>query len=350
MKSPAFEENVLGVVRKQLGRSIDVPARGPSDRRAIWNYDALERRLVLELSATTISKNFQTQMAASPSYLFCLGYWLDMDCLLRVTGPIPTDGLRRLHWNRAAFVIQQLERASSGRFRAEIPSGWTWPAVPLLNHERGRRSPKMRSGLTPERTLEISICQKHEAQKDFSAHVDEIGSFEHQLPLGLFDGVISRKSAWTPGGGSQVDLWAAAVDGMTVHLFELKANGNQPLGMLPQALYYGRLLHHLRVGLDDRRQIGGNCVHLDAIRQAKQIQFWLAGPKVHPLLLSGQRSPLARFNEAYRYEGLAFNILPLELTSQHHWARWSWEGRWPAAEPRSSTIAQTIPVDDPRPD
>ena len=70
-----------------------------------------------------------------------------------------------------------------------------------------------------------------------------------QLPIGLFEGDPTAAGRWTPAGKSQVDFWALSRDFGTVHLFELKAAGNAPLGM-PQEAF--------RAAVDRRQAAFGN--------------------------------------------------------------------------------------------
>jgi hypothetical protein len=329
MCTEAFNRCVLGPIRVALKSAIRVPD-GPS-----WDFDESAAQIVLTLPAESLSGNLQDRVPASPSYLFCLGYWLELiaghpiNCLLRVTGRAP---ISRQHWNRAVFVIDQLERALPSRFRAEIAPDdrWRWPDAPHLNVALTARSNAAKANDKAEHILEMSLVENEEARANFSAEVEPVGQFRRQLPVGMFEGPKASTTHWTPGGASQVDLWTASLDGETIHLFELKAHNNKPLGMLPQAIYYARLLHHLRVGLDDGRTIAGTCLSLDSIRRARRIRMWLAGPHVHPLLRSGSNSPLEWLNAGFTTTDLRFDILLLEVTSTKHWSKWCWESRWPA--------------------
>lgn len=150
-----------------------------------------------------------------------------------------------------------------------------------------------------------------------------IGVRGRQLPVGLFTKVVSKPTQWTPAGASQVDLWALSPDRVTLHLFELKVEGNMPLGILPEALYYTRLLHYVRTCGVDGRIVRGEG-ELDRILRderspIRQISMWLSAPRIHPLL--GPRftegkgtkiraTPLERLNDAMSIDGVQFSVAP----------------------------------------
>ena len=180
----------------------------------------------------------------------------------------------------------------------------------MINTPQGERGSPRKGGPLSEHNLEVQITDTPALRQHFSEHVADLAFFRRQLPLGLFDTTISKATAWTPGGSSQADLWGTSENGETLHLFELKTKGNTPLGIIPEAFYYGRLLHHIRVGLPDGRQIDGSGDGFEAAREAERIVVWLIAPRLHPLVFSLGGSPLRWLNTGL---GLEFRFLPFEL-------------------------------------
>lgn len=62
-----------------------------------------------------------------------------------------------------------------------------------------------------------------------------------QLPVGLFDRVVSKKTAIFPGGSSAIDLWGVDAK-KRAWIFELKAKGNTTLGIISELLLYANLI------------------------------------------------------------------------------------------------------------
>lgn len=89
-----------------------------------------------------------------------------------------------------------------------------------------------------EAALEARICSLLNAEAP--------GTTNHQLPVGLFDKKLSKMTALTPGGGSQVDLWQISHD--VFRIYELKDTvntDNRKVGILSELMYYANLMVHL---------------------------------------------------------------------------------------------------------
>ena len=326
----SFEELVLIPVRKHLGRRIMVPSG------ATWS--ALERddgvlELVVDLDVDALAADFQKDLAAAPSFLFCLAFWLEKaagastTCRIRVRGTPPMAGAKLLHWRRSLFLLHEVEAIIPDRFAVEAPDRWRWPDRPVLNASKSARSSAAGDDDKPEHRLEAYLCREPAALDTFSAVVTPITRFRRQLPVGLFDGEVSKATAWTPGGASQIDLWAQSPDGKILHVFELKAlarNGkpNAKVGIIPEALYYSRLLHHVRVGLGDGRRVAGGGEGVDAARKAEKIVMWLVAPAYHPLAFLGGETPLEWLNAGMAGDGVEFRVLPVELDEDGFLAAW----------------------------
>ncbi len=158
-----------------------------------------------------------------------------------------------------------------------------------------------------------------------------------QLPVGLFEGPVARHTAVSPGGKEQVDLWCLSRDRTVLHLFELKINGNQKVGIIPEALYYARLIGYARAGfpcpwgasiLQDERK-GKAPADLSAVQR---IVMWLTAPDFHPLVWSAQGTPLEWFNRALHSSAIEFRIakyLPVQPSVPGASSSVHWTATWP---------------------
>ena len=322
---------VLARVRLHLKRSdIAVPAAG------VWSTTTREGRTELRLTigAAALSRNLQEASAASPSFLICIAYWLAqlpgtdarVTCRIDVEGEVPVEPTQLRHWRRSRFLLDEFERAMAGRLIVTAPDTWQWPAHPVLNAARAERTTDVHEGSTSEDALERWLC-RDDRWAGFPVPVVNV---RRQLPVGLFNGAVNSASRWTPAGKSQVDLWGWSPDGTTLHLVELKAGDNRPLGVLPEAFYYARLLHYARAGLPDGRTITTTREDLGAaLCAAEQPAMWLIAPAVHPLLLHGGRSPLEWLNDGTRKDHVALGIVPFDGTPRDSSFRWSPERGWP---------------------
>jgi hypothetical protein len=322
-----FRSRVIDPVRRHLGRTIDVP-KGPHWRAEEQGDDMV---LILEIESDVLAHNIQAALDAAPSFLLCLAYWLEVEsgrrvrCSVRVRGGAPADKPGLLHWRKSLFILDEYQRVLPHRFEVQSSQHWTWPAAPLLNVSRSDREDGGDTLPPSAHRLMMSICNTPQTVRDFCV---PIRGFQRQLPVGLFDGDASAERRWTPAGKSQVDMWAVSNDECTVHLLELKAVGNLPLGMLPEAFYYLRLLHHLRVGIGgDTHFVEQYSPAHDAIRKASRLEMWLVAPAYHPLLLpelrqDSRQSPIDWLNDGMKDDGAALRLLPVELTGDGDWKHW----------------------------
>lgn len=331
----AREGESMNSARKLIGKYLKNPSiRIPA--QVLWNVkDAGESiQLSLTIRAADLSRNIQCQLAATPSYLVCFAYWLEIvcqkptTCRIRIEGEIPTEAKQIKHWRRSLFLINEMKILLRKRISVISPDNWQWPQQPYLNEKRQDRKNEQRKQHNPEHRLEISLCRSSKAAREFAdkANVGAITRFERQLPVGLFGGEVGRNSHWTPGGGSQVDLWAQSRDGQTFHLFELKAldragRPNKPLGIIPEALYYLRLLHYVRVGISGGGSIIANNMDIQKLRSAKKIVMWLVAPEYHPLVINDGNSPIIWFNESMGSE-CSLRIMRIKLDANNEYAGW----------------------------
>ena len=329
----SFEALVLAPVRGYLGRGIKVPSGATwSTRTGQINGEGV-LHLHVDLTVDALAADFQKDLPAAPSFLLCLAYWIERAtgvktrCKVRFHGDPPTGGSKLLHWRRSLFLLHELDTILGERFAVEAPDRWRWPSRPVLNAPKSARSTAAGEDDKPEHRLEAYLCREPAALDSFFKEVTPITRFRRQLPVGLFEGKVSKDTAWTPGGGSQIDLWAQSPDGRVLHLFELKAltrsrKPNAKVGIIPEALYYARLLHHVRVGLGDGRQIEGGGEGVEAARKAEKVVMWLVAPAYHPLVFLDQETPLEWVNEGMAGDGVEIRGLPIELDGDGLLAGW----------------------------
>ena len=114
---------------------------------------------------------------------------------------------------------------------------------------------------------------------------------DEQLPVGLFrNGIVSEENALTPGHASQIDLWQ--LDNDTMRVCELKAKGNEPIGIISELFYYVCIVKNIASGHikcpDASKAISYR--HFKDFAEAvangkihKIIGYFIA-PRLHPLL------------------------------------------------------------------
>lgn len=289
-----FDAHVVKPVREYLRRPVRLPSVGT------WSLEH-ERGtpvLRLELAADALGHNLQTNRAAAPFFLLCFAYWYahlaDTETRLRVDvhGAPPTKTLQLRHYRRAWLALEALEAALGDQLVVTGAPAERWPATTVLNAPHIERSTHAERTTGAEHQVEVLLTRDAHLADQFSELFAPISRFRRQLPLGLFDGEVSGKKHWTPGGGAQADLWSTSPDGRVFHLFELKVRGNTMVGVLPELLTYLWILDRVRVGWPDGRSVRGGGPGAQAARSASSIAGWIVAPNLHPLLRSDGRTPI----------------------------------------------------------
>lgn len=67
---------------------------------------------------------------------------------------------------------------------------------------------------------------------------------DQQLPVGVFNNVISKTNCVMPRGKSQIDIWA--LQGDTLHIFELKRPNNLRVGIISELMYYVNIMNDIK--------------------------------------------------------------------------------------------------------
>jgi hypothetical protein len=298
---------LLSALRRHTGRNLKLPTG------CDWDADMLPDgalRITVTLPAAAFDKNLQDDLPAAPFFALCLAYWHERTTgeptriRVRVAGtPAPTP-----HATRLRFVLHELAASLPGRLTVEPAIAWPLPPTAVMNREVASRATSTGRGPLSEAELERRIVVDPALRADFSARVTPIDHFRRQLPLGVFAGTVATANAVFPHGAAQVDLWAVSPDRRVLHLFELKARDNAKVGILPEALAYARLLHHVRVG-----RIGGEGEGLAAARAASRIVMWLTAPDYHPFVRFGDDSPIRWINAGMVADAVELRFLPFDL-------------------------------------
>ena len=161
-----------------------------------------------------------------------------------------------------------------------------------------------------------------------------LGNANHQLPMGLFDGTVSKATAITPGGASQADLWR--IDHDKFYVYELKDcinSDNTHVGIITELMFYANVLYRLFITHDiqypleadnfrtDKREKASRGLELilDAIHahSIAQIKAVLLTDRLHPLIEYAKEQLLSDMNQgkaAVEYEySTVLQLMPAEL-------------------------------------
>lgn len=272
-----------------------------------------EGRVVVrvEMDAGLLDGDIQADGPSSPSRALCFAAWLtELGTPARAEVVVhgrPAEDNQLVR--RSLFLLNEYERLLPDLFGYSCDAAWAWPPSPVFNVE-GRRDPS-RAPAGGERRVVWDLINSPTAVTELTRLFGPIETPQDQLPVGLFQGKVSAPTAWTPGGGCAADMWTVTHDGRDLHLFEVKLRGNEPLGVLPEAFYYTRLLAYVRDDAEIRFRPSG--VGMNAARACARVFMWLSAPKLHPLVFHPEHGspPLRRLGEALAPRQVQLGVLPL---------------------------------------
>ncbi len=191
-----------------------------------------KKTLTLKLTKNGVCKNMQDDCSAFESWAFALKHYcakfvdnveIDWD---------EPDAINDQHYNRFIYrltrFVQNYDWATTNK---RIPP---MPSLLYCSAPNGEAAPKEKHKIGDEGRIECEFVEKNEKNYDV---------IDHQLPVGLFDGVVKDTTHFTPGRLSQIDIWA--IDGDMLKIFELKRPKNNPLGIISELMFYTNVVNDL---------------------------------------------------------------------------------------------------------
>lgn len=170
----------------------------------------------------------------------------------------------------------------------------------LLNIPSKRDEKTFRN--TKEGVLEHQFV--HGNLKDVLKEISNAVSLSRQLPVGVFENVVSKKTSIFTGGKSAIDIWGFSKENELL-VFELKADNNVKVGILSELYFYVSVLKMLK----KQTFRHDNCNQEDILKIAKfdQIKAFFLCPSIHPLIDKKILDLLNEPNSQIKYHYINFD-------------------------------------------
>jgi len=128
---------------------------------------------------------------------------------------------------------------------------------------------------------------------------------DQQLPVGVFNSVISKATCVMPHGKSQIDIWA--LSGNTLHIFELKKPNNLMVGIISELMYYVNIMNDIKNRRIQYPQDAGLCEYRNfgvlynslCLNKIHSIKGHFLATKLHPLISS---TVINLLNDSYTHK------------------------------------------------
>ena len=297
--------------------------------------------LFLTIDSDGVLQNMQNDASAFEGWVFCIRSFF------------PTIKSAVINWDDPAFSTEEKvsinQKKHFNRFLLRViwfVENYSWAAVAASKKEIIEEFRHSFNSLTLNFPLQDSKDKSEKGENDrkmkYEAlletavyqYLSTLGNANHQLPMGLFDGTVSKATAITPGGASQADLWR--IDNDMFCVYELKDcinTDNTHVGIITELMFYANVLSRLlitneiqypyeadkfRTNKRDKASRGLELI-LDAIHahSITHIKAVLLTDRLHPLIEYSKEQLLTDINKgksAIKFEhSTVLQLMPAEL-------------------------------------
>jgi hypothetical protein len=254
---------------------------------------------VIEMAHDGVTRNLQSNAAAFEAWALVLHRWCGAQHValrwqpVEVQERLEADATRwppaQLHYQRFLYRLLKFDLlfgadwfqadAALARAQSRCRDG-----AMFLNAPGARVGTKPKD--KPEARIEWELL--HGPGSALKTYCDSPVRWlpDRQIPVGLFTrDVPMARHAIFPGGAGAIDLAALGDD--RLWLFELKADGNMPLGTLSEILFYTAVMRDLCTGAIRPARAAAvtpDKLTAPAMAAARRITGVMLAPRLHPLL------------------------------------------------------------------
>ncbi len=265
------------------------------------------KNLTLRLLKSGLKANMQDNESAFESWAIALRFYLP-EFITTVTIDWDDNIVGDLHFNRFVYRLAKFVQTYEWvRLSKKLPD---IPTVLVCNCPNGVAAEQTAHTQDSEGWLECEFVRKKAKGYD---------AINHQLPVGLFAEEVSKTTHFTTGQKSAIDIWA--LKGKDFFIFELKKNGNNPLGIISELMFYTNVIQDLfshRIQFESenakvRKAIKENYRGFKEIYELytrgniEKINAVLLAEKFHPLITDGFID-FINDSARYKYCNIAFSI------------------------------------------
>ena len=293
------------------------------------------------IDADGVLQNMQNDASAFEGWVFCIKSFFP-----NITNVI-------IDWGEPVFSLEEKVQANQrkhfNRFLLRVVwfvENYSWATVAKSKKETIEVFDRRISQLTLNFPLQDSKdksekgdndkAMKYEAMLETAVYqyLSTLGNANHQLPMGLFDGAVSKATAITPGGASQADLWR--IDHDKFYVYELKDcinSDNTHVGIITELMFYANVLYRLLITHEIQYPLEADKFHTDKREKASrglelvldaihahsitEIKAVLLTDRLHPLIEYAKELLLSDMNQgmaAIKFEhSTVLQLLPAEL-------------------------------------
>ena len=245
-------------------------------------YEIIDNSVMITLTSQSICSNMQVDGGCFEGWSLVLKRWGNFDKVILNWDEV--GDIENGHFQRFLFRVQNFTRdfnpwfSVSSNCQKQLIHSKINEVEEFIINEPGKRTNKVSNN--PEAQLEDYFVNK-DSKKSLKKGTNA-DFIERQLPVGVFKNSISKKNSIFTGGKSAIDIWGISLKNELL-IFELKAEGNNKIGIISELYCYVSIMHNVRKKRFKYLNVDSNSNLKSIINSSSIIGYFLV-PKLHPLI------------------------------------------------------------------
>ncbi|MDR2917065.1 MAG: hypothetical protein LBV74_19915 [Tannerella sp.] len=275
MKKEEIIENLKEITGK---KNVSLPSS--------IDFEIEKNVLAITMTEKGLRANMQCNKSAFDGWAFCLKAWLP-ELIKEVS--ICWNPLKRNEYSHYERFLYRVEKFTEAYDWARNGSLFD---LKMYKGEQERDKNWVANFPCGDATEDVEGKEAILERNFINNHSIDYDVINQQLPVGVFNIIVSKESCIMPRGKSQIDIWA--IKGNTLHVFELKNTNNTMVGIISELMYYVNIMNDIK-----NKQIAypkdaekSKYRDFDALYSAfkeekiKHIEGHFLAKKLHPLISS----------------------------------------------------------------
>ena len=258
------------------------------------NFSIVSDTVKMKLSEKAVCSNMQRDDGAFEGWALVLKRWGNYQKII-ISWDEP-DIIANGHYQRFLFRLKHFNQDFNSWFSIDKDCQILLDDLKIkqigkyLLNSPSKRGDKVSQN--PEAQLEDRFVNKD--LRESLMNISNATSLYRQLPVGVFEKIVSKNTSIFTGGKSAIDIWGFNKSNELI-VFELKAENNEKVGIISELYFYVCVLQMLRKKIFKHEKYLDKHKHLLEIPATKKIKGYFLSPTLHPLV---DRKMIELLNEA----------------------------------------------------
>lgn len=271
-----------------------------------------KKTLSVSLDTKSVTINLQNNNAAFEGWILILKNWIDSIDKVKLAWEIPEDKFKNLieaqHYQRFLYRVTKFNKCYSW-FEIEDKNKISIKSLRTENNDNDLilNIPNNRKLKPNKESKELNKLSESELEKYIFQNEPTLNRFKetfelelanYQLPIGLFNGKVTKDCRIFPGGKSAIDIYGINNKNQFC-LFELKTARNKKVGAISEMLFYAWMIYDVQMKLFKFELT--NTEELKKILETKGMNCYLLAPETHPLIDTRLMQLMSKNNYGINY-------------------------------------------------